>query len=366
MKKLRAIYREIFRVNVYFSQSISTALKTFGVKPRRGMNGRRVRTSKGPMSDKCSSPTFCSALAANSHDFSFLEGLDQWIEFKSNGKVLREMNRALMRLDSSSSVERPRGSIAVKNQKMNFEIFVDSDKVKGNGAAFKANKGKPQLGKHGTNSLNANVSKSYLKQSDKGKKTSGCNVKISVGRKVLADIGNVLESREGKSSLVQASRAQTRTRSGELTRRYVKPAAVKAAVIVPKTQTNSSNSLTTMKTLNSIPDALSKVKLEQEKASELTNDFSAESPSGATDEDDASDASLSQKKSNRRNSFTSSLIMSRSKLSNQTKSAAPLKPLPHIYDQSNHLDVFEYVDDIYRYYWVMEVRFTRIVFCLFT
>lgn len=29
--------------------------------------------------------------------------------------------------------------------------------------------------------------------------------------------------------------------------------------------------------------------------------------------------------------------------------------LPNIYDNSNHLDVSEYVDDIYQYYWVMEV-----------
>lgn len=31
--------------------------------------------------------------------------------------------------------------------------------------------------------------------------------------------------------------------------------------------------------------------------------------------------------------------------------------LPNIYDDHNHLEVSEYVDDIYQYYWVMEVQF---------
>lgn len=30
--------------------------------------------------------------------------------------------------------------------------------------------------------------------------------------------------------------------------------------------------------------------------------------------------------------------------------------LPNIYDDHNHLEVSEYVDDIYQYYWVMEVH----------
>ena len=39
--------------------------------------------------------------------------------------------------------------------------------------------------------------------------------------------------------------------------------------------------------------------------------------------------------------------------------------LPSIYDDFNHLEVTEYVDEIYQYYWVLEVilSYTVIFFC---
>lgn len=37
--------------------------------------------------------------------------------------------------------------------------------------------------------------------------------------------------------------------------------------------------------------------------------------------------------------------------------------LPNIYDDRNHLEVTEYVDDIYQYYWVMEVIFDLFSSC---
>lgn len=36
--------------------------------------------------------------------------------------------------------------------------------------------------------------------------------------------------------------------------------------------------------------------------------------------------------------------------------------LPIIYDDRNHLEVFDYVDDIYQYYWVMEVCHIPLLF----
>ncbi|KAI5674537.1 hypothetical protein M9H77_14901 [Catharanthus roseus] len=51
-----------------------------------------------------------------------------------------------------------------------------------------------------------------------------------------------------------------------------------------------------------------------------------------------------KRKSGRRKSFTS-LLVSKSK-----------EELPNIYDDHNHLEVSEYVDDIYQYYWVMEAQ----------
>ncbi|CAI9087985.1 OLC1v1022204C1 [Oldenlandia corymbosa var. corymbosa] len=50
-----------------------------------------------------------------------------------------------------------------------------------------------------------------------------------------------------------------------------------------------------------------------------------------------------KRKSGRRKSFITSLLTSESK-----------DDFPNIYDSHNHLEVSEYIDDIYQYYWVME------------
>lgn len=39
----------------------------------------------------------------------------------------------------------------------------------------------------------------------------------------------------------------------------------------------------------------------------------------------------------------------------------PQEALPNIYDDHNPLEVSDYVDDIYQYYWVLEVRYDTIV-----
>ncbi|KAK4491860.1 hypothetical protein RD792_002639, partial [Penstemon davidsonii] len=59
---------------------------------------------------------------------------------------------------------------------------------------------------------------------------------------------------------------------------------------------------------------------------------------------------FARRKSDRKNSYTCSLI-SRSKECSQV---TPQEIFPNIYDDRNHLEVSDYVDDIYLYYWVME------------
>ncbi|CAH9083834.1 unnamed protein product [Cuscuta europaea] len=64
---------------------------------------------------------------------------------------------------------------------------------------------------------------------------------------------------------------------------------------------------------------------------------------------------LVKRASVRRKSFTSLLVTRPMQCKEQTKHVRE-ESLPQIYDNSNHLDVSEYVDDIYQYYWVMEVQ----------
>ncbi|KAL1556028.1 putative cyclin-B3-1 isoform X4 [Salvia divinorum] len=72
-------------------------------------------------------------------------------------------------------------------------------------------------------------------------------------------------------------------------------------------------------------------------------------------EEDMSNSTVQRRKSDRRNSFISSL-MSRSKLLKECNKVTSQGALPDIYDDRNHLEVYDYVDDIYEYYWVMEAQ----------
>ncbi|RWR85678.1 putative cyclin-B3-1 isoform X2 [Cinnamomum micranthum f. kanehirae] len=65
---------------------------------------------------------------------------------------------------------------------------------------------------------------------------------------------------------------------------------------------------------------------------------------------DSVTAVISKPKSRRRKSYTS-LLMERSKVLGE---CADCVELPNIDDPTNHLEVVEYVDDIYQYYWIME------------
>ncbi|CAL5335367.1 unnamed protein product [Camellia sinensis] len=65
--------------------------------------------------------------------------------------------------------------------------------------------------------------------------------------------------------------------------------------------------------------------------------------------------SIATKKSDRRKSFTS-LLMARSKLLEGHAVVMKRESLPSIYDDCNHLEVAEYVDEIYQYYWTMEAQ----------
>ncbi|GFY99300.1 cyclin b3;1 [Actinidia rufa] len=80
-----------------------------------------------------------------------------------------------------------------------------------------------------------------------------------------------------------------------------------------------------------------------------------------SDLDSNIDANMSdinvRRKSDRRKSFTSSL-MARSKVVLLEEHGGVMKQdsLPRIYDDCNHLEVAEYVDEIYHYYWITEVH----------
>ncbi|KAJ4976473.1 hypothetical protein NE237_001579 [Protea cynaroides] len=64
----------------------------------------------------------------------------------------------------------------------------------------------------------------------------------------------------------------------------------------------------------------------------------------------------SKTRGSRRRSFTSLLVAARSKVLAELSGGLKKEELPNIDDTTNHLEVAEYVDEIYQYYWVMEAE----------
>lgn len=162
---------------------------------------------------------------------------------------------------------------------------------------------------------------------------------------------------------------------------------VKIASAVSNTQRNS-KSKCTLGTNKLISDAAISSKRKQDMArpslsAETSSVVSCEKPSqkevlsGSNNDVDSTRLDvIARRKSDRRNSFTFSL-MSGSKVNASyfplrnflffflliigiilqfpKEHGKTLENLPNIYDVRNHLEVSDYVDDIYQYYWVMEV-----------
>ncbi|KAF3616470.1 putative DCN1-like protein 1-like [Capsicum annuum] len=211
-----------------------------------------------------------------------------------------------------------------------------------------------------------NKEKDYSKELEKGKGISG--VPVSAKLKVAGDVlpqlsnhNNIRRNRVSDASARMVPKGHAKAEIGALRRKSVKT--------VLKTTASSLNSQTSSK-MNSMSDvhkctsqvAIPCKRLEDVSTSSLskyaTSDISAEQPhqkvvaSSSSGSLDAPECSIARRKSDRRKSFTC-LLMARSK---EQCGGVKLEDLSHIHDNCNHLDVTEYVDDIYLYYWVIEAQ----------
>ncbi|KAI3456658.1 hypothetical protein Pfo_013321 [Paulownia fortunei] len=193
------------------------------------------------------------------------------------------------------------------------------------------------------------TAKENSEKSDNFRGKHGFPVKPSVRRSIVPKPSNSSSRPWG----IEASRAQTKGDAGVSSRKSVKP-TVKTTITALNTQRNSkSNHMFTTKKLRSRPADISKRK--QVKSSVSKNIPSVISHEEPAPEEDISGGTIARRKSDRRNSYTCSL-MSRSKLLKECSKVTSQENLPNIYDDRNHLEVCEYVDDIYQYYWVMEAQ----------
>ncbi|KAK4398762.1 2-dehydro-3-deoxyphosphooctonate aldolase 1 [Sesamum angolense] len=207
----------------------------------------------------------------------------------------------------------------------------------------------------------------------------GFHVKPSVRRSIIPKPSNLSSrpwgNRVSDGFVMMASRAQTKVDAGVSSRKSVKGfgcytgfsnqspvnrgPTVKTTVTALNTQRTSRSTQTlATKKLRSKPSDLITRKQDKDSASKnIPSVVFHEEPSQEENISGGPSNSISdiigRRKSDRRNSFTCSL-MSRSKLLKECGKVAPQENLPNIYDDRNHLEVGDYVDDIYQYYWVLE------------
>ncbi|KAL3503765.1 hypothetical protein ACH5RR_038214 [Cinchona calisaya] len=184
-------------------------------------------------------------------------------------------------------------------------------------------------------------------RSERCSRKYGFPVNSRVGRNVASRVHNsqnhLWKNRVSDGYIVMASKGQHKSDFGEFSRR-----SVKISIAASKSKGLSS--------FNKRPagSAISS-KRKEEKVKSSSIHVASVIPSGQTAQQEDSSSSkyqsdtstadnVARRKSDRRKSFTS-LLMSRSK-----------EDLPNIYDNHNHLEVVEYVDDIYQYYWFMEAQ----------
>ncbi|KAJ8542735.1 hypothetical protein K7X08_005258 [Anisodus acutangulus] len=214
-----------------------------------------------------------------------------------------------------------------------------------------------------------NKEKENSKELEKGKGISG--IPVSAKPKATGDVlpqlsnhNNIRRNRVSDVSARMASKGQAKVEIGALRRKPVKT-VLKITSSGLNSQTSAkSNSMSRLHKCTSRV-AIPYKRLEDVNTSSLstyaTSDISVEQPhqkevaSSSSGSLDTPECSVARRKFDRRKSFTC-LLMARSKLLKGQCGSVKLEDSSNIYDNCNHLEVTEYVDDIYLYYWVIEAQ----------
>ncbi|GLT31985.1 hypothetical protein SLA2020_066820 [Shorea laevis] len=198
---------------------------------------------------------------------------------------------------------------------------------------------------------------------EKAKEIDRATDDSKVSKKVLPRVSNarshLCRNRASDGFIHVAPTMQTHAVVRPFSRRSVQPivkTALRASIAPGALKSKSSSS---WKKPVSVRATLSKEKEEAVKSSHV-DDVVPVVPNGANQRDISSDANnnkndnLTRRKSNRRRSYTS-LLMARSKLLEKHGEVME-ENQPKIDNACNQLEVAEYVDEIYQYYWNMETQ----------
>ncbi|RVW93900.1 putative cyclin-B3-1 [Vitis vinifera] len=212
--------------------------------------------------------------------------------------------------------------------------------------------------------------KENVETSEQGKGKSSFLVKTKAGEKVIPQVRNtrtnLLRNRASDGFILLASRRQTNVDAHAIPKRPIRP-TLRTTVKTSKVQTqrtlkskrtsvlDKSISGAAISSKNkeklvpsSLPESIGFVGPHQPAQGELPPDGNASTSTNTSDINN-------RRKSDRRRSFTLSL-MTRSKQLEEHGEFRKLEKLPSIDDNCNHLEVAEYVEEIYQYYWVTELQ----------
>ncbi|XP_048325412.2 putative cyclin-B3-1 isoform X2 [Ziziphus jujuba] len=205
---------------------------------------------------------------------------------------------------------------------------------------------------------NKSIPKENAASSQQAKEENGCPVKAKTGRKIMLRVSNAkMQLWRNRVSDGFIITDQTSMGSHTTSRQPIRP--------IVKTTLKASNAKRNMKSQNtSGPDKLINVASTSSKKRVVAKSSVSENivheatctelPSDRNCKPSTSDTT-GMGKSNRRRSYTS-LLMGRSKLLEEHGEVMEQEKLPSIDDDGNQLEVADYVDEIYQYYWVTEAQ----------
>ncbi|KAM7251291.1 hypothetical protein ACFE04_023174 [Oxalis oulophora] len=192
---------------------------------------------------------------------------------------------------------------------------------------------------------NASNSKGKVESSREAKKANGFPVKDKVGKKVslASNSGNFLRRNRASDGLLKKpprTNADVHTSLAQ----SIKPIVNTAVRVSNAQRTSLKPKGSTSSNKPKLVDSVSSKKVASEVSNEKTLDVGSGNPS----------TNASAISGNRRRRSYTSLLMAGSKFLEEHREVK--QELPNIDDSCNQLDVAEYVDDIYQYYWVIEAQ----------
>ncbi|XP_031393076.1 putative cyclin-B3-1 isoform X2 [Punica granatum] len=207
--------------------------------------------------------------------------------------------------------------------------------------------------------------------SDKGKGKTAIAIKAKSGKKMLPQLSNtgshIAKNRPSDGHIMTVPKGQRNiathassgiptTRTGNIARVVPNIQTTIKTKHLPAADKSSSvpavSSGTDKPETNPVPEDIASTVSQENKRQEI--------PSGETSLlEENKEKAIVKGKAGRRRSYTS-LLMARSKFLGEHGEVVKQENVPNIDDGSNQLEVAEYVDEIYEYYWITEAQFSSL------